>query len=550
VTLELRPYQQECLECLKRRYREGKRRVLVSLPTGTGKTVIFAHFPRYFRMKKRLLVLAHREELLQQAKDKFDTVAPHAQAQIEQAGLRASAQSQVVVASVPTLGRKGSPRLARLDPQDFYLVVVDEAHHAVAKTYRRIFDHFGLFSPDTPRMLVGFTATPGRGDGKGLGQVFEEIAYKSSLEQMIQAGYLCQVSGWRVASGVDLDGVKVRAGDFVESQLSQAVDVAPRNALLVRAYRELAPGRRAIVFCVDVQHTHDVARAFSEAGVQAEAVWGAMPKPDRREVLRRFAAGEIDVVTNCQVLTEGFDEPRVDCIIMARPTKSRLLYAQMVGRGTRLHEDKSDLLVVDVADNTNKHSLAGLHALFNLPARLDLRGESALGMAARLSAVAGRYPWVDVERIETPEDLELVAERIDLFNLDPPEEVQPYSDFTWCRAPNGAFRLGLPKRESLLVRQNLLDRWEVVLLSPGLGSARERGVGSYGTLGEALTRADNWVQRRRSDVVRVVDAHAGWRDRPATEAQLEMLDQRGVKVPRGLNRGQASWMIGMLMARR
>jgi ATP-dependent helicase IRC3 len=548
VTLELRPYQHECLERLKQRYRQGKRRVLVSLPTGTGKTVIFAHFPRYFRMKKRLLVLAHREELLQQAKDKFDAVAPQARAEIEQAGLRASAQSQVVLASVPTLGRKGSARLARLDPQDFYLVVVDEAHHAVAKTYRRIFDHFGLFSPDTPRMLVGFTATPGRGDGQGLGQVFEEIAYDSSLELMIQAGYLCQVSGWRVTSGVDLDGVKVRAGDFVESQLAQAVDVAPRNALLVRAYHELAPGRRAIVFCANVQHAQDVARAFSEAGVQAEAVWGAMPRPDRREVLRRFSAGELDVVTNCQILTEGFDEPRVDCIIMGRPTKSRLLYAQMVGRGTRLHEDKSDLLVVDVADNSDKHSLAGLHALFKLPARLDLQGQAALAVAARLRATAERYPWVDVERIETPGDLELVAERVDLFHLDPPEEVQPYSDFTWCRAPDGAFRLGLPQQESLLVRQNLLDRWEVVLRPAG--PDREQGLGIHDTLGQALTRADAWVQRRRSDVVRVVDAHAGWRDRPATEAQLETLGRQGVKVPLELTRGQASWMIGMLMARR
>ncbi len=548
MTLELRPYQHECLERLKQRYRQGKRRVLVSLPTGTGKTVIFAHFPRYFRMKKRLLVLAHREELLQQAKDKFDAVAPQARAEIEQAGLRASAQSQVVLASVPTLGRKGSARLARLDPQDFYLVVVDEAHHAVAKTYRRIFDHFGLFSPDTPRMLVGFTATPGRGDGQGLGQVFEEIAYDSSLELMIQAGYLCQVSGWRVTSGVDLDGVKVRAGDFVESQLAQAVDVAPRNALLVRAYHELAPGRRAIVFCANVQHAQDVARAFSEAGVQAEAVWGAMPRPDRREVLRRFSAGELDVVTNCQILTEGFDEPRVDCIIMGRPTKSRLLYAQMVGRGTRLHEDKSDLLVVDVADNSDKHSLAGLHALFKLPARLDLQGQAALAVAARLRATAERYPWVDVERIETPGDLELVAERVDLFHLDPPEEVQPYSDFTWCRAPDGAFRLGLPQQESLLVRQNLLDRWEVVLRPAG--PDREQGLGIHDTLGQALTRADAWVQRRRSDVVRVVDAHAGWRDRPATEAQLETLGRQGVKVPLELTRGQASWMIGMLMARR
>jgi ATP-dependent helicase IRC3 len=164
---QLRPYQAECLERLLQLYREGRRRVLVSLPTGTGKTAIFAQFPRHFRMKKRLLVLAHREELLEQACAKFHDADPELPVGIEQAGKRAPPESKVVVASVPTLGRAGSKRLSQLDPDDFYLVVVDEAHHAVAPSYRTILDHFGLFAPDTPRMLVGFTATPRRGDRQG-----------------------------------------------------------------------------------------------------------------------------------------------------------------------------------------------------------------------------------------------------------------------------------------------------------------------------------------------------------------------------------------------
>ena len=192
-TKELRPYQRQCLERLRQRYREGKRRLLVSLPTGTGKTLIFAQFPHYFRMKKRLLVLAHREELLEQARQKFHAADPSLRVEIEQAGKRASAECKVVIASVPTIGRAGSTRLAALDPQDFYLIVVDEAHHSVAKSYRAIFEHFELFAPDTPRMLVGFTATPRRGDQQGLGEVFEEIAYSRSLEEMIRARFLCPV---------------------------------------------------------------------------------------------------------------------------------------------------------------------------------------------------------------------------------------------------------------------------------------------------------------------------------------------------------------------
>ncbi len=435
---QLRPYQRQCLERLRQRYREGKRRLLVSLPTGTGKTLIFAQFPHYFRMRKRLLVLAHREELLEQARQKFHDADPDLQVEIEQAGKRASADCKVVIASVPTLGRAGSTRLAALDPQDFYLIVVDEAHHCVAKSYRAIFEHFQLFAPHTPRLLVGFTATPRRGDRQGLGEVFEEIAYSRSLEAMIRGRFLCPVAGWRVTSDVNLDTVQVRGGDFVESQLASVVDVAERNALLLRAYQDLAPGRRCIVFCVNVAHAQEVAARFRDAGIRAAAVWGAMPKDERRTTLAQLSSGALEAVTNCNVLTEGFDEPRIDCILMGRPTRSRLLYAQMVGRGTRLHPEKSDLLVIDVADNSRKHTLAGLHALFDLSPALDLHGTNALVMADRLRSIAERYPWVDIQKIKTPQDLALIAERIDLFRFEPPGEVQPYTRLPWCATPSGA----------------------------------------------------------------------------------------------------------------
>jgi ATP-dependent helicase IRC3 len=543
----LRPYQRQCLECLRQRYRVGKRRLLVSLPTGTGKTVVFAQFPHYFRMKKRLLVLAHREELLEQARQKFHDADPTLRVEIEQAGKRASADCKVVIASVPTLGRAGSARLATLDPQDFYLIVVDEAHHSVAKSYRAIFDHFQLFAPETPRMLVGFTATPRRGDQQGLGEVFEEIAYSRSLEQMIRGRFLCPVAGWRVTSNVNLDAVQVRAGDFVESQLARVVDVAERNALLLRAYQDLARHRRCIVFCVNVAHAQDVAALFRDGGIEAAAVWGAMPKEERRTVLAQLSSGDIEVVTNCNVLTEGFDEPRIDCILMARPTRSRLLYAQMVGRGTRLHPEKSDLLVIDVADNSRKHTLAGLHALFDLNPALDLQGSNALVMADRLRAVAERYPWVDIQKIKTPQDLELVAERIDLFRFAPPDEVQPYTELAWCATPAGGYRLGLPDREHVVIQQNLLDAWEV-----RFHSARRRGeavsLGSAANLPDAIHTAETFVERERNAAIRILDLSARWRNQPPSEAQRALLQRKGVPIPKGLTRGQASWMIGLLSA--
>ena len=219
----LRPYQSEALNAVRDAYKADKRRVIVSLPTGTGKTVVFAHFPRVLKMKKRLLVLAHREELLLQARDKFRSIDPELKAEIEQAGARAAADAKVVIASVPTLARNGA-RLARLHPDEFSIVVVDEAHHAVAPSYRRIFDHFGLFEPGVSRYLIGFTATPCRGDKQGLGEVFEEVCYARDMREMIACRYLCPITGWRIDTDLSLDNVKVRHGDFVESQLARVVN--------------------------------------------------------------------------------------------------------------------------------------------------------------------------------------------------------------------------------------------------------------------------------------------------------------------------------------
>jgi superfamily II DNA or RNA helicase len=517
---------------------------LVSLPTGTGKTVVFAAMPGFFGLKKRMLVLAHRQELLEQAAAKFAVAAPGLSVGIEQGSRSAQSEARIVLASVPTVGREASPRLLQLDPEQFYLIVVDEAHHAVAATYRRIFDHFGIFAKDTQRLLVGFTATPRRGDKLTLAEVFQEIAYARSLPEMVREGYLCPVRGWRVQTKIDIGGVRVRHGDFAESDLARAVDVPERNRLVVDSYERLAPGRRAVVFCVNVAHVQALAATFSAHGIAAAAVWGAMPLEERRKTLRRFGQGEITVITNCNVLTEGFDEPRVDCVLMARPTRSQLLYAQMVGRGTRLHERKSDLVVVDIVDNTARHKLAGLNALFDLPDSLDLGGQSAIRVVDRLERVSTEAPWVDVGRIDQATELEHVAERIELFRFEPPAEIAPFTEFAWCAAPDGGFRLNLAKGEWIGLRQDNLGRW-----CGSLENACEGPMpmpNPMTDVHEAVRAIDKLVRRHRTDSVRFLTIGASWRANPPTEKQVEVLRRRGVPLPAGLTRGQASWMIAML----
>jgi ATP-dependent helicase IRC3 len=545
ITLHLRPYQSEALTAVRHAYKAGKRRVIVSLPTGTGKTVVFAHFPNVLNMKKRLLVLAHREELLLQAHDKFRLIDPELKVEIEQAGARAGADAKVVIASVPTLARNGA-RLARLQPEEFSIIVVDEAHHAVAPSYRRIFDHFGLFDRNVARYLIGFTATPRRGDKQGLGEVFEEICYARDMREMIAGHYLCPISGWRVDTDVSLENVKVRHGDFVESQLARVVNTPLRNNLLVKAYRDFAAGRRAIVFCVDVAHAKDVHDAFAEAGIRAAHVWGELSRDARRSTLARFSAGEIDVVTNCNLLTEGFDEPRVDCVIMARPTRSKLLYAQMVGRGTRLHPDKKNLTIIDVADNSRAHQLPGLHSLFNLPANMNLSGGNALEIERDIERLNRTQPWIDTSRIQTLEDLQLAAERIEFFNFDPPAELRFYTQNTWHAVPGG-YCLSLPDGEWISIEPNLLDTWDIRLFTVGDGVKQLKRAEN---LAVAVESADRFVAVNRPDARRVVKRSARWRDELPSEKQKEFLARNKIPQPPGLTRGQAAQMISQLMSAR
>jgi superfamily II DNA or RNA helicase len=538
----LRDYQSDCLGTILDRYRAGVRRQLVCLPTGTGKTVIFASFPRFFRMRRRMLVLAHREELLEQAREKIVRANRELVVEIEQAGRTAGRASDVVVASVPTLGKRGSRRLARLDPDEFYLVVVDEAHHAVAATYRRVLEHFGLFAEGTRKLLVGFTATPKRGDGQGLDAVFQEITFSKGLPEMILAGYLSPVAGWRVETDVDLSGVRTRKGDFVSRQLSQAVNVKARNDLVVRVFRERLAERLTIAFCVDVAHAVSLAEAFCEAGVPSAEVTGDTPPEERRKALADFAAGRVRVLTNCMVLTEGYDEPAVAGIILARPTKSQLLYAQMIGRATRLHPGKPDALVVDVVDATREHRLVTLPSLFGLSEDFDLEGRTTSQVQEAIRWVEHNRPWVRTDLATSLSDLRYRCRRVNLVELELPEELYDVAEFAWAATGRGTYRLGLAGGEAVVVASTILGDWETVIAAKG----RETEIGRARSLPEAIGRAELWVRKERKDSLGLVLLGTKWRSEPASDRQRKLLESKGITVPKRMTKGQASHLVAML----
>lgn len=348
MDVQLRPYQEEAVAAVVRARHEGIRRMVLALPTGAGKTVIFAELIR--RARYPALVLAHRDELVEQARRRVAAALgrePRLVA-IEQGQRHAPKDASVVVASIRSLHGERLGRL--LAGRDTRLVIYDECHHAVADDNRRILEQMGAFLPDWPGTLVGVTATTRRADGRALNEVFERIVYERSLRQMVDDGYLRPLRGLRVQTGVDLGRVSVRGEDFDDDELEEAIDIETRNLLVARSIQELARDRRTIAFCVGVRHAEHLSAALNRVGVRAGMVCGEMPKVQRQRTLARFREGALQVITNVGVLTEGFDDPGVSAIAMVRPTRSESMYIQCVGRGMRPSPDADDCLVLDFVD--------------------------------------------------------------------------------------------------------------------------------------------------------------------------------------------------------
>jgi ATP-dependent helicase IRC3 len=371
--LTLRPYQIEAVEAVLTAESRGIRRPLIALPTGTGKTVVFAHL--LLQRPGRSLVLVHRDELIQHAYAKLKEIDPSRSIGIVKAE-RDEHSAPTVIASVPTLAREA--RLTRLTP-DFRTIVVDEAHHAVADSYRRILAHCGAFAEGGP-LTLGVTATPQRGDDVGLDAVFQEVVYQKSIRDMILAGYLADLKALRIGIKADSSSLHTRMGDFQDSKLEAMLLECDAPGLIVQAYQEHARTRKALLVTPTVKVAHVIAAAFQQCDIDAEALDGTTPTEERRALLKRLKTGETRLVANCGVLTEGFDEPSVDAIIIARPTKSSTLYTQMVGRGTRIYPGKQDCLVMDLVGVTRRHDLQSVATLVGLPLEA-LSGGTSVGEA-------------------------------------------------------------------------------------------------------------------------------------------------------------------------
>lgn len=390
--MELRPYQQEAKDAIFDQWASGVNKTLLVLPTGCGKTIVFAKVTEdCVRNGDRVLILAHRGELLEQAADKIlqTTGLNCAVEKAEQSCL--GSWFRITVGSVQSLMRE--TRLARFPEDHFDVIIIDEAHHSISDSYQRVLQHF------PKAKVLGVTATPDRGDMKNLGQVFESLAYEYTLPKAIKEGYLSPIKAVTIPLRVDLTGVGLQSGDFKAGDLGTALD--PYLEQIAAEMGRYCMDKKTVVFLPLVKTSQKFRDILAGHGFRAAEVNGE--SQDRAEILRDFVAGKYNVLCNSMLLTEGWDCPDVDCIVVLRPTKVRSLYCQMVGRGTRLAPGKDHLLLLDFLWHTERHELCH-------PAHLICENEEvAQKMTENLEKDAG-CP-IDIEEAEKTASEDVVAQR-------------------------------------------------------------------------------------------------------------------------------------------
>lgn len=343
---ELRPYQQQARDRIHAEWENGHTRTLLVLPTGTGKTIVFASVAAdQVRAGDRVLILAHRGELLEQAADKLQRSTGLVSAVEKAESTCLNSWFRVVVGSVQTLQR--TARLERF-PQDYFgTIIIDEAHHAITDGYRRILDYF------SGAKVLGVTATPDRGDMRNLGEVFDSLAFEYKLTDAIKEGYLCKIMAQTIPLQLDITSVTMSGGDYAVGDLGTALD--PYLEQIATEMARRCKSRKTVVFLPLIKTSQKFRDLLNTYGFRAAEVNGQ--SDDRRQVLADFDAGKYNVLCNSMLLTEGWDCPSVDCVVVLRPTKVRSLYSQMVGRGTRLSPGKTDLLLLDFLWMTDRHEL-------------------------------------------------------------------------------------------------------------------------------------------------------------------------------------------------
>lgn len=596
-----RDYQKSCFDRAVELYNLGVFRQLYVLATGLGKTIIFSQLAGYFpeHFKHGVLVLVHRDELAFQGAEKIQQSNPYAKVGIEKAEYSAEPDCDFVVASVQTVGRKNSKRLYKFLDR-FGIIITDEAHHVKrGGQYANVLNAFGVGPKkdkqtakdlDVPRLSFGFTATPNRADGLGLDDFYDVIAKNYDISFGVENSWLVPISAFQEKTGTNLDSVKSRAGDLAEGELETAINISPRNAKIVTTYLKMVRGELdgqsyiprglAIVFTAGVKHAHDLARAFMAAGVPSVAVDGTTDKDLRKSFVSEFKKGNIKVLCNCGVFTEGFDAVACDSIFMARPTTSQTLYLQMIGRGTRpvcnvnfdepdtraraiLQSEKPCMTLVDFVDNRKKNDLVVAPRLVGLRPEFNSKGRKLFGeIKKKLKEKQEENPTRPLKEATTFEEIDIIAEKVDIWDLaDDTKPVRQISPFKWFEVEEDVWHLSVPlKPREFIIRLegDALGKWKSTKIYPaqmhvdGEGNkqwSKQRvveGEKQIAGFENAVRAVDSWVRKKAPTCLNLMYHSPKWGKKDASPKQIYKLkNEFNIQIPDGmkLSRGDAAKLI-------
>ena len=536
--MQLRPYQVECINNVFTS-RERHKNIMIVLATWLWKTVISANIISQLIKKtwKKVLFIAHREELLKQTCEKMNAVDPEILCSIEQWENHASGFADLIVASVQTIQKQWG-RIGKFNPDDFCLVVVDETHHIMAPSYKSILKYFQT-NPEIK--LLWLTATPDRADKKDLMEIFSAIAFEYPLIPAIKDKWLTDIQCFTCKTNVDISHVKTSMWDYAIWELSKAVNTPERNAWIAKTYKDKADWESAVAFCVDVQHAKDLCTTFNNLWIKSECIIWDTPSEERQRIYTWFRNWEIKVMTNVLVATEWWDEPCVTTLLMARPTQSRGLFTQMIGRWIRLHEWKESCKVFDFTDNTKKLSIS-MANIAGFEWKVDMKGKKLTKVKDKIDELMELAPWYAWEL--DLDDINNIIESYDIMQratLD--QEVSQNSKNARIKV-NWGYELSLAKDanwqpEFISVLETMVW-WKAILNWLNVLAQQETHI-------QALDFADKRIKWNRSDKWALVNATWSRRYQPASDAQLWIIKKRGYRIPyTWLTKGAASNILSHL----
>lgn len=569
ATILLRDYQEECIQSALAALGGGHKRLGISLATGAGKTVIFTQLIDRVRPASdyatQTLILAHRRELVQQAANHCINAYPEKAIDIELGSLHASGTADITVASVQSI--TSGDRLLKFDPKRFKLVLVDEAHHIVSPQYLRVLAHFGLDvkKPDSPS-LVGVSATFSRFDGLRLGTAIDEIVYHRDYVDLIKHKWLSDVIFTSVESTADISRVRSGANkDFQPADLSSAVNTDHVNEVTVRSWLAKAAGRHStLVFCVDRAHVSGLTAKFREHGVEAHFITGDTPQVERSSRLDAFKRREFPVLVNCGVFTEGTDIPGIDCVVLARPTKSRNLLIQMIGRGVRRYPGKENCHIIDMVSSL-KTGIVTTPTLFGLDPGELLNNASADDMRDLRDQRAGSTGEEGVnhtgpaDRHDSGPQKVAFTEYDSVFDLiadtSGEKHIRALSQFAWVQAGADRWILSGPTGTYLRLERckeskapAYFTAYVIRVLPTGVAKspyAAPQKLLDAATLEDAVHGCDEYASRIFPFAF--ISLRQQWREGPPTQSQLDFINKLrgkdGKTWGRDITKGQAMDMI-------